>query len=68
MDSINFTEFLRKERLKKGITQVELARRSGFTRTTINYWEHQQRSITLENADRLLKALGVQLIIGGKNK
>ncbi len=68
MDVFNFAEFLRKERVKKGITQEELARRSGFTRIAVSYWENEQKKITLQNADRLLKALGVQLTIGRKDE
>lgn len=61
-----FGKIIKAERERQGMTQVELARKSGFTREAISYWEHQNRAITLENADRLLKALGIEIIIGGK--
>ena len=64
MDGKEFGELIRAERVKKGITQTELAKMSGFTREAINYWEHQNRAITLENADRLLKALNLEIKIG----
>ena len=34
----------------------------------IHNWEKATDSISLENADRLLKTLGVEITIGGKNK
>lgn len=59
-----FSKFLRESRKQKGFSQSELARKSGFTRRAIQYWEKGEKSISLENADKLLKALGIQLIIG----
>lgn len=64
MNGKEFGEIIRAERIKRGITQAELAKISGFTREAINYWEHQNRAITLENADRLLKALNLEIKIG----
>lgn len=52
-------------RKDKGISQRELAKRTGFTTRAIQYWETEDRQITLENADKLLKALGVEIKIGG---
>ena len=66
MNGKEFGELIRAERVKNGITQTELAKMSGFTRVAINYWERQSRTITLENADRLLKALGIEIKIGGR--
>lgn len=57
-------ELIRKQRNLQGITQRELAERSGFTLRSIQYWEQGKNSISLENADKLLKALGVELTIG----
>lgn len=59
-----FSKFLRESRKQKGFSQSELAKKSGFTRRAIQYWEKGEKSISLENADKLLKALGIQLIIG----
>lgn len=59
-----FSKFLRESRKQKGFSQSELARKSGFTRRAIQYWEKGEKSISLENADKLLKALGVQITIG----
>lgn len=63
MNSVEFAEIIRAKRKKQGMTQAELAEKSGFTRVAINYWEYGKKSISLENADRLLKALGMKIII-----
>lgn len=59
-----FAGILLKSRKQKGFSQSELAKKSGFTKRAIQYWEKGEKSISLENADKLLKALGVQITIG----
>ena len=59
-----FAEILLKSRKQKGLSQSELAKKSGFTKRAIQYWEKGKKSIPLENADRLLTALGVEIKIG----
>lgn len=59
-----FAEILLKSRKQKGLSQSELAKKSGFTKRAIQYWEKGKKSISLENADRLLTALGVEIKIG----
>ena len=59
-----FAEILLKSRKQKGFSQSELAKKSGFTKRAIQYWEKGIKSISLENADRLLTALGVEIKIG----
>jgi transcriptional regulator with XRE-family HTH domain len=55
---------LRQFRLRAGLTQVELAERSGVSRTLIASIETGQRSgITLDNALRLADVLGVSVEI-----
>lgn len=68
MDKNLFSKILKTERESKGITKCALAEKSGFTRQAIHNWEKATDSISLENADRLLKALGVEITIGGKDK
>ena len=68
MNGKEFGELIRAERVKKGITQKKKKKMSGFTRVAINYWERQSRAITLENADKLLKALEIEVRIGKKNE
>lgn len=59
-----FSKFLRESRKQKGFSQSELAKKSGFTKRAIQYWEKGKKGISLENADRLLTALGVEIKIG----
>jgi transcriptional regulator with XRE-family HTH domain len=59
-----FAEILLKSRKQKGLSQSELAKESGFTKRAIKYWEKGKKNISLENADRLLTALGVEIKIG----
>ncbi len=59
-----FSIILRENRKQRGISQSELAKKAGFTKRAIQYWEKGEKSISLENADRLFKALGVQITIG----
>lgn len=65
MNKTDFSQLLLKTRQEKEISQRELSRRTGFTTRAIQYWETEQRQISLENADKLLKALGVEIKIGG---
>lgn len=59
-----FSKILRENRKQRGISQNELAKKAGFTKRAIQYWEKGEKSISLENADKLFKALGVQITIG----
>jgi transcriptional regulator with XRE-family HTH domain len=59
-----FSKILRENRKQRGISQNELAKKAGFTKRAIQYWEKGAKSISLENADRLLTALGVEIKIG----
>lgn len=63
-----FAEILLKSRKQKGFSQSELANKSGFTKRAIQYWEKGQKSISLENADKLLTALGTEIKIGNKTE
>lgn len=59
-----FGKILQNERKKKGVSQQELAKMTGFTVRAISYWETGKRNITLENADKVLKALHASIVIG----
>lgn len=59
-------KFLREERIKKGISVKELAEAAGVTDRAITYWEKGQKKPTLIYADKILKALGVQLVLGAE--
>ena len=61
-----FGEFVAQEREARGMTKTELAKRSGVTLRAVQYWEQGKKNITLENAAKLLDALGLELKIEEK--
>lgn len=63
MNTKNFGEQIRQLREAQGLTKTDLAKRAGFTYRSVLYWEQGKKDITLENAARLLDALGKELKI-----
>lgn len=59
--AIRFGENLRKIRQRVGISQEKLAELAGLHRTYVSSIERGQRNISLENIERLAKALAVPL-------
>lgn len=55
---IKFGEKVKKERLKLGLSQEELASRAGVHRTYIGMIERAEKNITLENIEKVTNALG----------
>ena len=66
MDRKRFGEFIGQAREAQGLSKTELAKRSGFTLRAVQYWEQGKKNITLDNAVRLLDALGLGLVIKAK--
>lgn len=64
MQEQKFGKILQNERKRKGISQGQLAKMTGVTVRTISYWETGKRKMTLENADKVFKALHVSVVIG----
>ena len=58
---IRFGNKVRDERTKLGISQEELAERAGVHRTYIGMIERGEKNITLENIDKICKALGLNI-------
>lgn len=56
-----FGSRIRQRRLRLGISQEELAERSGLHRTYVGSVERGERNVSLINATRIAKALGVDL-------
>jgi len=56
-----FGEKVREERLKQGLSQEELASKAGVHRTYIGMIERAEKNITLENIEKIAKALGLSL-------
>jgi transcriptional regulator with XRE-family HTH domain len=56
-----FGEKVREERHKLGLSQEELASRAGVHRTYIGMIERAEKNITLENIEKIAKALGIRI-------
>jgi len=56
-----FGEKVREERHKQGLSQEELASRAGVHRTYIGMIERAEKNITLENIEKIAKALRISL-------
>lgn len=55
---------IKEERKKQKLPKKVLSERTGFSIRSIDYWESGERNITLENVDKILKALKVGVTIG----
>jgi transcriptional regulator with XRE-family HTH domain len=56
-----FGEKVREERLKKGLSQEDLAARAGVHRTYIGMIERAEKNITLESIQKIARALDLPL-------
>ena len=57
----NFCKSIKRLRLEQGMTQKELAKKSGVTAASICYWESHVRYPTIDNAFAVSNALGVSV-------
>jgi len=60
-------DLLREARLRAGLTQAELARRSGRTQPAIARWESARVQPSLETLRELIRACGLELTFGLAN-
>lgn len=58
---IKFGQRVREERLKRNFSQEELASRTGVHRTYIGMIERAEKNITLENIEKVAKALNLSV-------
>ena len=56
-----FGEKVREERHKQGLSQEELASRAGVHRTYIGMIERAEKNISLENIEKVAKALKLNI-------
>lgn len=61
---MNIPKIMESERKKKNISQTALARMTGINRRTIAAWERGEHGMTIENADKVFKALEISVAIG----
>lgn len=58
---VKFGKKVREERDKLGLSQEELAARAGVHRTYIGMIERAEKNITLENIEKIAKALKIRI-------
>ena len=58
---IKFGKKVREERDRLGLSQEELAARAGVHRTYVGMIERAEKNITLENIEKIAKALGLKM-------
>jgi transcriptional regulator with XRE-family HTH domain len=56
-----FGERIREARMKMGMSQELLAKKSGLHRTYIGMIERAEKNVTLQNISRILKAMRMRL-------
>ena len=57
----NFAANVRKLRLQRGLSQESLAEKSDLHRTYVGSVERGERNVSIDNMERLAKALGVEV-------
>jgi transcriptional regulator with XRE-family HTH domain len=58
---IQFGQTVRQERVKQNLSQEKLASRAGVHRTYIGMIERAEKNITLENIEKIAKALRIKV-------
>lgn len=58
---VKFGQKVRAERGKLGLSQEALASRAGVHRTYVGMIERAEKNITLENIEKISKALGIRI-------
>lgn len=56
---VQFGKKVREERLRQRLSQEQLAEKAGVHRTYIGMIERAEKNITLENIEKIAKALGM---------
>lgn len=63
MDAREVMSLIKEEKEKQKVSTCELARQVGVSKSNVSYWL-KGGGITLENADKILRVLGVCVEIG----
>lgn len=67
-ENTDFGKLIRKARRNANMTQVQLADVLDVSFQLVGAWERNERKISIDKADELFKALGAEVVIGGKYK
>jgi transcriptional regulator with XRE-family HTH domain len=63
-DEVVASELIAQIRARSGLSQAELARRSGLDRSVLNAYEHRRRQPSVAALSRIAGAAGVELQLG----
>lgn len=63
MDKSEILQAVERERIRQGMSKRKLAEKSGITARSLYMWQADKRKMTLASADKLLKAVGMKLVI-----
>ena len=63
---MNLEKILKDERIKQGLSQKALAEMAGVTKRSIIYWENGEKSMSVDSADKVFKALRIAITLGYK--
>jgi transcriptional regulator with XRE-family HTH domain len=59
---VRFAQRLREARIERGLSQEELAARAGLHRTYVSSVERFERNITIDNMERLARAIDLEVV------
>ena len=65
--ALQIQQKIKAERLIQGISVRKFAKMMGCTPRAVSLWDAGERAITIEMADKALKALGMSVVIGKEN-
>ena len=65
---MDFERIMKEKRIKQGMSQQGLADAAGVTKRAIAYWEKGERTMSIESADKVFKALHITVQIGEMNR
>lgn len=57
-------QYLKEQREQRGLSHAKLAKVAGVSKRSLIYWEQGERDPSVENADKVLRALGTSYKIG----
>lgn len=60
--SVKFGQRVRRERVRQNLSQEALASKAGIHRTYVGMVERAERNITLENIEKIARALGLDIL------
>lgn len=66
IENIDFAKWLKAKRKERHLSQTELANKLYVYQNSIGYWERGEKTPRLEDAERIVKFFGCELVIREK--